>query len=530
MSGLFAAWRLLVARPGLSVVVVDKLPRVGGRLETTMVDFTLPGGGSVTVKDEEGGMRFCPDGTGMPNLWGLINTFELPYDPFVMGSDVNRMYFRGTPFTVAQSPAIWQTLYRLAPQEQGQKPTAILASVMQAILDQNPGSHQVGQWPDSPADWITFRDTFQFNGIVINQWGFWSLLRTYGLTEEAIEMIGCSIGFMGPMEAFINAGESLQILFDFPGTEVFQTLRGGMGGLPMALATAVAYLGGTIGLDTQVTSLTGEDGLRTVATTQGIYTAQSVVLALPSEAVRSIMSASPALQSPSFVQAVHDVRPMELTKIGLFFETRWWAAATGMLNGPSFSDLPAGSVYCFSQFPNDPTADQAYTGPAALTIYTDFTRGNFWKEMNNIGAPYQVEGYPQPANTFPATVALVTEAMKQIALIFDQPYESLPTPVIATYRVWGQGDFGHGYHQYRVGVADGVITQNIWNPAAGVYVCNEAWSPEQGWIEGALMATDRVLVEGFQLSPFVPSPLRVVTSKPAPHAHHINDRSIQEAP
>jgi hypothetical protein len=213
---------------------------------------------------------------------------------------------------------------------------------------------------------------------------------------------------------------------------------------------------------------------------------------------------------------VHD---MELTKIGLYFDHRWWhdpAFGINISSGPSFSDLPAGSVYAFAHDPGklvtpperpnpaDAAADTTYNGPAALTIYTDFIRGNFWKELQNMGDPYHTVAFPDnPDNTQAATTPLVKEAMRLIKTIFGlNPDTPTPEPVLSTYRVWGQGEFGYGYHQYKLNVDDRQVYKAIWNPASGIYVCNEAWSPEQGWVEGSLLATDHVLQHGFGLAPF----------------------------
>ena len=124
--------------------------------------------------------------------------------------------------------------------------------------------------------------------------------------------------------------------------------------------------------------------------------------------------------------------------------------------------------------------------------------------MHNLGPAYQPQ-IPQPQGTYPASAALVKEAMRQIRLLFDVPdTQIVPNPVLSTYRIWGQGDFGYGYHQYHLNVDDTTqVYPNIYNPCPNVFVCNESWSPEQGWVEGALIASDYVLTNGFGLLPFV---------------------------
>ncbi|SOD97466.1 flavin monoamine oxidase family protein [Spirosoma fluviale] len=511
MSGLFAAWRLLNHKPDLNVVIVDKLNRTGGRLQTTTVSIRGTDGNDYDVDNEEGGMRFVPEGTGMPNLWRLFHELNLQPIPFPMGDENNRYFIRGRSFTKSKTPIIWQFMYNLAPQEQNKQPGDIFGEVLAAILAENKDLYTVaaGQtFPSTPDQWIQFRNTFTYKGVALHSWGLWTLLQEYGLTQECINWLDQAIGFMGPVDAFINAGEGLQIILDFPSAASFFTLPGGYQTLPDCLEHQIIQLGGDIILNKTIDSITDKGDYK-LATGEGInYRAKQVILALPRKAIEKLADASPALHHDhKFMEAVGSVHNMELTKIGLYFDQRWWhdpAYGINISSGPSFSDLPAGSVYAFAHDPANPEADQKYNGPAALTIYTDFIRGNFWKELQNMGEPYHTVAFPDnPDNTQAATTPLVKEAMRLIKTIFGlNPDTAVPEPVLSTYRIWGQGEFGYGYHQYKLNVDDRQVYKSIWNPASGIYVCNEAWSPEQGWVEGSLLATEHVLQQGFKLDPF----------------------------
>ena len=525
MSGLFAAWRLLKSKPGIQVTVVEKMGQVGGRLETTLVDIVGHDQISYPVHDEEGGMRFVPKGTGMEHLWNLIDALNVENEKnpeaqlntvdFVMGDDNNRYYVRGKSFNQTESKAnnfnIWSTLFNLAPSEINRDPSKILEAVMDDIQDQN-GI----QRPSSPAEWANFRNNctykdFEGNPIPINQWGFWSILRNYGLTEECIEMLSHIMGFMGPFQDFINAGEGLQILFDFPDPKnaQFQTLEKGFQSLPDTLAKSITEAGGKIVLNETITSLTKTNNEFTAVGNE-IYTAAQVILAIPKKPMKALAKTSPLLSSnPEFMKAVNSVQNMELTKVGLYFKERWWHQDLNinLTNGPNFTDLPLGSIYSFSQYPADPVKDKNYFGPAALTQYTDYIRGNFWKEMQNVGKMYQTPEFPvNPPGTAPCSKALVNEIMRQIKLLFGLDEKAdVPMPVLTTYRVWGQDPYGFGYHQYKLNVNDLTeVYPKITCPADNLYVCNESWSPEQGWVEGALIMSDYVMCKGFGLAPFAP--------------------------
>lgn len=526
MSGLFAAWRLLKKKTGLSIAIVEKMGQVGGRLETTFVNIEGKDGKTYIVHDEEGGMRFVPRGSGMQHLWKLIDDLNeenrdapdklLKNVDFEMGDDHNRYYIRGLSFTqrsVKESNnMIWSTLFNLAPSEQGRKPSDILQEVMHDILRQN----QIGL-PSSPSEWVQFRNhctyaDFEENPVVLNKWGFWGLLRRYGLSEECIVMLSQIMGFMGPFQDYINAGEGLQILFDFPDPKdaSFQTLVKGFQSLPNTLADSIQKLGGKINLNETVLSLSAEAGKYKVVGSQNTYLAEKVILALPKEPLKKLVETSEILSSNrNFIRAVNSVKNMELTKVGLYFKERWWLKnkSISLRNGPNFTDLPLGSVYTFSQYPDDDKKDAEYFGPAALTQYTDYIRGNYWKEMQNIGEKYRTDEFPvNPKGTYAASKSLVFEMMRQIRLLFGLDEDApLPMPVLSTYRVWGQEPFGYGYHQYLLNVNDlKEVYAYIMSPAKNIFVCNESWSPEQGWVEGALIMSDFVMVKGFGIDRFAP--------------------------
>lgn len=531
MSGLFAAWRLLKDDPSRNIAIVEKLERTGGRLQTTLVTINGTNKKPYKVHDEEGGMRFVPEESGqMQHLWGLIKEMNSaghrlnPVD-FVMGDSNNRYYIRGRSFTqqdvTDSNQKIWSELFNLSSDEQGKNPSEILSEVVSDIMVQN--YKQPDYRPKSPSDWIEFRNSFTYNDyngkpVVINKWGFWSMLRKYGLTQECIEMLSHVLGFMGPFQDNINAGEGLQILFDFPKPDKtqFKTLENGFEALPDALKVEIEKMNGTFFLSTQIESLSKQNGTYSAACVNvetganTTFTANKVILAIPKKPLKELAKNSSGLLTESvFHKAVNSVKDMELTKVGLYFNERWWHKNPGinLTNGPNFTDLPLGSVYTFSQFPLDKKSDGEYNGPAALTQYTDYIRGNFWMELQNIGEMYQTEEFPNnPPGTKPASWALVLEMMKQLKLLFglSEDDSTIPMPVLSTYRVWGDGDFGYGYHQYKLNVDDRTdVYPHIYNPdKEDLYVCNESWSPEQGWVEGALIMSDYVMVKGFGMDSF----------------------------
>jgi len=160
VSGLYSAWRLLEQDNTRKVVILDRLNRTGGRLDSDLVTIPDPYDHKTSiVKEEEGGMRFEDS---MAELMSLFTVLELCNDAVYFPMTTNRYYFRGHSFTVAESEennnAIWSQLYDLDPAEQNQSPGHILNVIYQRILNIN----RVENAPKKPTPefWQKFRSRF----------------------------------------------------------------------------------------------------------------------------------------------------------------------------------------------------------------------------------------------------------------------------------------------------------------------------------------------------------------------------------
>ncbi|HVJ63400.1 MAG TPA: FAD-dependent oxidoreductase [Tahibacter sp.] len=525
VSGLYCAWRLLNRDPNLKIAIVEKIGRIGGRLDTDRVIILDDAGKPVEVKDEEGGMRF---NFGMQEL--IETAHDLGLDkrivPFGMGNDNNRYYVRGRAFTVGESKAdgnaIWSELYNLDVREQGLSPGDLIDSAYRAILAENRC--------DAPSDptpqfWQTFRNTFTYDGIKLNEWGLWSLLMRFGYSQECVTMLSDVVGFAGPFHSSSNAGDALQILLDFPNDPKFHAFDQGFSTLIDALAAKIKGKATTT-IGTTVTSLeAGEGGaIRACwASTPGVFpgdgergtvTAAKVILALPKNAIETLAAASPLLTSDTaqyerFTRNLGGSVGMVLAKMNLYYHNAWWRDGSTnrapIADGPSFTDLPADSFYVF-----DPITGESETGPAALTLYCDFNNADFWEELQEIGpkftSPLQ-EHYNQqsPQVLFAASQAVVDEMTRQLTDVFAT--FAIPKPVLTSYRRWGDSEyFGYAYHQWGRGANDIEIIPALAKPYEKIdlYTCGESCSDQQGWVNGALRSAEIVLTQYFGLAPLIP--------------------------
>ena len=528
VSGLYCAWRLLRQDPSRKIVILDRLNRTGGRLQTDLIRIESLEGEQEVVREEEGGMRFTYNMNELMSLFDALNLcHEIVQFPMqTKPVDNRRDYFRGHSFTVAESSeddnAIWGEIYNLAPAERNQSPDSILSTVYNRILIEN----RVAEAPADPTPefWQKFRLDYTWDGVTLNRWTLWGLLRAMGYTEECVVMLAHTIGFESPYLSLMNAGEAFQLLEDFPSDPNFYTFRKGYSTLPNALKTQVEDMGGQIFLSTNLDSIDAADGggfkLRLTVAPHGKnssplvaggspaeISAPQVILALARKALETLFATSPPFHTspnaPEIWDALLTTTNQRLCKINLYYEDAWWdnQGLTGqppITYGPSFTDLPANTVYPF--YPIDgPSA----TNPAALTIYCDYNNTNFWQGLQSVGllfdSPLQkknspVKNSPVPQTIFAASQAVVAEATRQFREIFSTHW--VPEPILTSFRLWdGEEDFGYAVHQWALDADDRSVMKLLAEPIAGLFTCNEAYSDMQGWVNGSLRSSELVLAK-----------------------------------
>ena len=74
----------------------------------------------------------------------------------------------------------------------------------------------------------------------------------------------------------------------------------------------------------------------------------------------------------------------------------------------------------------------------------------------------------------------------------------MPPPIVTD---WGEDPYGGGANFWRLYVDSARVAQEILQskPPFPVFVCGEAYSHQQGWVEGALRTADDMLRTHFKL-------------------------------
>ena len=511
IAGLFAAWRILQTSGSVppKIILLERSARVGGRLKTAFIDFA---GHKIIV--EEGGMRFLKSHS---HLMKLIKDLGLKKQvkKFGMGDDNNHYYIRGQSFTrgdVKKSGhKLWKTIYNLSEDEVGKSPFQIVQQVMRKVAKpyENMGGKQGAKsniWkPEDPFTWTRFRQMkYPKNSkLLIYQWGFRALLEDLGLSNECVQMLMDTGGFSIPYEDMVGAGSGLQLIASFPDNPKFWTLAEGYEELPLLINDKITDLGAKIQLNCGVHTLCRDRKrfqLKTENRFNPIIYADKVILALPATPMKMLLKENTGIRNTKTALAhLEKIVHMPLTKINLYFENDKWWREKGIKNGGCFTDLPLAQVYFFSIKTDD--KDRKFTG---ITIYSDGRRGNYWRQLQELGEDYRHDKKSAEIIAEKGLIVckkiVVEHALKQLHKMFDR---EVPAPLFATISKWGDGGLGAGDHQWAVGADDERIRDDLVEIDTNLFLCGEAISDYQDWVEGALRSAERALQKGFKLLPYL---------------------------
>jgi monoamine oxidase len=557
MSGLYSTWRILQKDPGAEILIFERSNRTGGRLNSDVVEFEK----EKVKEEEGGMRFTFDRMDNLMSLLLIFELDKQVVPFPMSGSGTNRLCFRGRSFTREESQAnnyaIWSELYNLAPCERHINPGGIVDTIFNRILAANP---EFKERPEhrTPDFWQKFRLECKWKDVKLIDWSLWNLCTDMGYSGECIQMMYGLSGFNGTFLSRMNAGEAFQLLEDFPANPDFHTLENGFSALPNALVDHIAKLsqGKRIHLNTKVDSIVSRDKEGYVVQYTPVDSdpsqikpqtikARKLILALPRLPLEKLFVTSPVLNAQEDGKAeilwdtLQTSTNQSLLKINLYYDRAWWGdGLTGQESvgyGPNFSDLPLGSVYPF--YAIDPEAyaaleysrwlqDQGkqptvaiakklkeidkkkYHKPAALTIYCDYMNINFWKALQENGekfdSPKQQEFAKSPQTLFPASEAVVEAATAFFRQLFDT--NDVPRPVLTSARIWDGSvltkvppsqSFDYGVHQWGLHADDKKVMEYLTQPLENLYVCGEAFSDYQGWVEGALRSANLILKEGF---------------------------------
>lgn len=519
VSGVYCAWRLKQAQPDLSVVVFDGSGTVGGRL----LSVRPPGIDNMVA--ELGGMRILP--AIQPRITALIEELNtlLPaekqidlYD-FPVDEPQNLAYLRGTYLRLADFTTNPDKVpYHLSFLERGDSPGGIIVGAIEQIV---PGITNPALTDEARREMV---QTATFDGRPLYELGFWNVLMRI-ISGEAFQL-GVDAGGYSTTLSNWNAADAIPwFLADFGVKPTYKGFKQGFQGVPLAIADLFRQAGGEIRLQSRLEGFYWRDGSFELTLADGVVQARKLILAMPRRSLDLLASNSPSLQQ--IQPLIASVTPRPLFKLFTTYTNPWWRNAGFTTAGGQFvpveagrsvTDLPVRQTYYWPTESGKPATE----GPAMLMAsYDDGTSVGYWdglrprrrqawqtgQEAAQPNTPFvgktgktadtsnhqSTSESPDEWDRYQASVGMVDEVARQLAIIHGLSYT--PDVQQAAFRDWGDDPFGGGWNSWNIGVKSWEVKHQITKPLNDqpLYICGEAYSDAQGWVEGALQTAEFVL-------------------------------------
>lgn len=343
--------------------------------------------------------------------------------------------------------------------------------------------------------------------------GFWNVLQHY-LSNEAYSLVRDALSLESVMGNW-NAAEAIPwYVADFS-TDELLTLRTGFSGLAEKLAGEIqSSPRGAVQKEAQIRRiLHHEPGTSPrkwqldLSNGTSVW-ADCVILATGRAALEKMeiflslkgRDSIPDRWKPEWLQ---NVRAHRLLKIFLVYDSEWWMGdkLPGGDAGRVFTDLPLRQVYYLSptwmEKHGDEDAGRESKRPAMiLASYSDEHFALFWGPSETSDRKHVRVPTDYPDNLLNdqslATERMVEKVHHQLCVLHGR---DVPKPMFGFFADWGRMPFGGGWHTWEVSTQPWINARERTVIGDGLYLCGEAYSREQGWIEGALKSAECVLHE-----------------------------------
>ncbi len=509
VSGVYSAWKLKQKYPTKNIVLFEGGDHIGGRL----LSVTPPNIPDMVA--ELGGMRVLEN--AQPLIVQLIKDLnaKLPRDKkielykFPVDEPQNIAYLRGTYLRLSDFTAEPNKVpYKLAFLEKGTSPGGVIVNAIEQIV---PGITN----PDlNENDRRKMAQAAFFAGEPLYKQGFWNVL--YRVISGEAYQFGMDAGGYDSTLLNWNAADAIPwYLTDFGIDPVYKGFKKGFQQVPLTLADFFEKAGGEIRLNTKLDSFSFNDGKFHLVVDDKPVVANSLILAMPRRSLDLLMPNCPPLQS--IEKLVSSVTPRPLFKLFTTYSSPWWLAA-GYTNasgtfvpvnsGRSVTDLPVRQTYYW------PKSDGSAASEGESMLLASYDDGNnigFWDGLRPQRSKTWKNDLPHPEienpfvgdaasakqnlvwNQYQAPAKMVAEVARQLQLMHGLSH----TPVVnnASFRDWGEDPFGGGWNSWNIGVKSWEVIDQITHPIEDMplYICGEAYSDYQGWVEGALQTADIML-------------------------------------
>jgi monoamine oxidase len=538
VSGIYSAYRLLTEGKARHVTVFEASDHIGGRL------LSIPAPKIPNMVAELGGMRILP--ATQPRIWTLIHLLNKDsganekitlYD-FPVDQPENLSYLRGVHlrlFNFTHHPS--RVPYHLTYQEWGRSSGQILVNAIEQIV---PGITAKGLTEDQRR---AMAQAASFAGAPLYQQGFWNVLSRI-ISGEAYQFGIDSGGYQTTLSNW-NAADAIPwFLSDFGIDPVYKGFSNGFQQVPLTLEALFKKAEGHVELNRHLQGFAWNEKAK-FFTLQfkdgGSIDARTLILAMPRRSLDLLAPNSPLLSD--IPELIKSVTPRPLFKLFTTYQSPWWRmAGTNMKNpktgeteyvplqkGRTTTDLPLRQTYYWVYGNGDPVVSgrgmlMASYDDGTNIGYWDglrFKRGRGWREetedMAKVVEAFEGEADRESDSStarwrkYHAPRPMVEEIQRQLKTVHCLSF--VPYVVDACYKDWGDDPFGGGWNSWNIGVHSEKVKRQIIQPfnqpgrVVPLYICGEAYSDAQGWVEGALQTADMML-EKFGIKPFPPVPVK----------------------
>lgn len=520
IAGVYSAWRLMESQKmkgKKNISVFELSDRIGGRLLSVR-----PPGMPNTVC-ELGGMRYLSNQTYVKSL--IEHKLRLKTKPQDVDEPNNIAFLRRTHMRLSEMRDSAKIPYDLSWAEQGRSPNELLPFALEQLI---PGfSNLKGN------ELKKMLQTYKFEGKYLYQYGFWNLLaRT--LSREAYQFTTKAGGYDVTTQNW-NAYDTIILNFDFSPGVTYRMLQNGYEEVPHKIAGLFEEKGGKIRKNHKLLSFDdaqkkGKKVTRLIfdtgnGQTKTVY-AKSVILAMPRRSLELIEPSGSFLGDTKVQKLIKTVTPIPLFKVFVAYRYPWWESV-GVSKGRSVTDLPLRQCYYWGTEDSYTQYSDSSRNSVLMATYDDGESVNFWaglqemqknKEMvelsfsdlfGSLFSPEMKQKLKQMVNSedhvlwdaHKAPKAMVDELHRQLKKLHGLKF--VPEYYSAAYKNWGEDPYGGGVNFWNIGVKSWEVIPKIVQPKKNkkVYICGEAYSNGQGWVEGSLETAELVLQDHYGLEP-----------------------------
>ena len=384
----------------------------------------------------------------------------------------------------------------------------------------------------TPKEWKMIKRYGCIHVCPLYEIGFWDIIQRFLSPERYKLAYDGGGGFQ-----HLNAADAIVwFLSDFTASP-YQTVAGGMGQLVRRLQGEIINRSTSV-LNAEIDIINLGWGLREVrhrakakngliqltfdvggsvggAAPAKSITAATVILCLPQPALKSIkfqeFEMEPGATNERTTQLLNSafdaVTANPLFKACLIYEKPWWPNEKIPSSFRVFTDLPLRQIYQFGQERQLSVSSIGRRSACMLLLLVDARYADYWKQLEKMcetAKRYCSSKFEKSMTdasrrdlhvilgAYGTGQALSSHLQDMLAKVTGK---SAPAPVALILKHWADRPYQVGWHALNVGARSWEIAGKLVRPFvdADLYTCGEAFSGEQGCIEGALKSAERVL-------------------------------------